>query len=80
MCSQITHSPVIDKFRVIMSMLWLETLLNIRCIIILQQLMLLLMAISLFAILLPVFVCEGLMRTLRFSKAIDFSMEFSKFS
>jgi len=43
-----------------------ETLLNIRCIIILQQLTLLWLAIALFAkgqFLLPEFFCEGAMRT-----------------
>ena len=52
-----------------------EGLLNIRCIIIMQQLMLLLLAISLFAkvqLLLPEFFSEGTMRPLSvFSKFID---------
>ena len=45
---------------------WVEAL-NIMCIIILQQLMLLLLAISLFAkvqLLLPEFFCQGTMRPL----------------
>ena len=57
---------------------WVEAkILNIRCIIILKQLMLLLLAISLFAkvqLLLPEFFCGGA-TTFRFLKSIDWPME-----
>ena len=57
---------------------WVEAkILNIRCVIILKQLMLLLLAISLFAkvqLLLPEFFCWGA-TTFRFLKSIDWPME-----
>ena len=57
-----------------------DALLNIhvRCITILQQLMLLLLAISLFAkvqLLSPEFFCEGMMPTLSILTSIDWHME-----
>ena len=85
--SKTTQKPFIDCYRLAQQPHCLSStqdvrvgaLLTIRCIIILQQLMLLLLAISLFAkvqLLLPEFFSEGTMRPLSvFSKFIDWPME-----